>query len=158
MDICIRVAVTLSQQKSCLSWKINACRVGPIGSTTGTTQLQALQSLETKLSKTSCSIMPQLLNSTPKRLYQHSCMRKGEDVEGITREVFSLFWRKCAPRFFEEITAFRTRGDTVCTSERFKLLGQIASHGFVLRNFSNPDCPISTHWYFTGKKIIFQIG
>ena len=55
-----------------------------------------------------------------------------EDVEGITREVFSLFWMECLPCYFEGITAFRPRVDADCTSELFKLLGTIVSHGYVL--------------------------
>lgn len=57
---------------------------------------------------------------------------EGEDVDGITREVFSLFWRECLPRYFEGVSTYYPHVDSDCTYELLKLFGSIASHGYVL--------------------------
>lgn len=56
----------------------------------------------------------------------------GEDLDGLTREIFSEFWEKAFIVFFEGTAEFTPRTSPDVTEETMMLLGRVASHGYVL--------------------------
>ena len=47
-----------------------------------------------------------------------------EDLDGLTRELFSLMWKNVLPRYFEGTTFYVPRIDPDCTEDFFKVLGK----------------------------------
>ncbi|KAJ7373293.1 hypothetical protein OS493_012884 [Desmophyllum pertusum] len=66
------------------------------------------------------------------RLTTEFVNEEGMDVDGVTREAFTLFWNECFYRYFEGTGLYVPRVDPDCTKRLFHTLGRIASHGFCL--------------------------
>lgn len=58
-----------------------------------------------------------------------------EDLDGLTRELFSQMWKNVLPMYFKGTTFHAPRVDLDCSEELFELLGRIATHGFLLTGF-----------------------
>lgn len=58
-----------------------------------------------------------------------------EDLDGLTRELFSQVWNHLLPMYFEGTNFHVPRVDPDCSEELFALLGRITSHAFLLTGF-----------------------
>nr|XP_054775573.1 uncharacterized protein LOC129284130 [Lytechinus pictus] len=80
---------------------------------------------------------------------------EGEDFDGLTSEMFTLFWESVYRSYFTGIRRLSPRISPThdLSADTWQIIGRILSHGYVLSNFLPTQITYSTMYYlFTGNE------